>query len=70
MTGTQDLELAFAAGGTPFILQRVGNTQGLFSLGLGVFYKNEHATVSFDYDGEKGSGYTAHTGAVTVRFRF
>ncbi|NKB43401.1 MAG: autotransporter domain-containing protein [Alphaproteobacteria bacterium] len=70
MTGTQDLELTFAAGGTPFILQRVGNTQGLFSLGLGVFYKNEHATVAFDYDGEKGSGYTGHTGAVTVRFRF
>lgn len=70
MTGTQDLEVAFAAGGTPFILQRDGVTEGLFSLGLGVFYKNEHATVSFDYDGEKGSGYTGHTGAMTVRFRF
>ncbi|MBT5241543.1 MAG: autotransporter domain-containing protein [Rhodospirillaceae bacterium] len=70
MTGDQDFELTFAAGGTPFILQRQGNTQGLVSLGFGVFYKNEHATVSFDYDGEKGGGYTAHTGAVTVRFRF
>lgn len=70
MTGTQDLELTFAAGGTPFILQRSANTQGLFSVGLGLFYKNEHATVSFDYDGEKGGGYTGHTGAVTVRFRF
>ena len=70
MTGMQDFELTFAAGGTPFILQRSANTQGLFSVGLGMFYKNEHATVSFDYDGEKGSGYTGHTGAVTVRFRF
>ena len=70
MTGTQDVEVAFAAGGTPFTLQRQALTQDLISLGLGVFYKNEHATVSFDYDGEKASGYTAHTGAVTVRFRF
>jgi adhesin HecA-like repeat protein len=70
MTGTQDLEVGFATGGTPIILQRAAHTQNLMSVGLGVFYKNEHATVSFDYDGEKASGYTGHTAAVTVRFRF
>ena len=70
MTGTQNLEVGFATGGTPIILQRAAHTQNLMSVGLGVFYKNEHATVSFDYDGEKASGYTGHTAAVTVRFRF
>ncbi|MEQ9445300.1 MAG: autotransporter outer membrane beta-barrel domain-containing protein, partial [Rhodospirillaceae bacterium] len=70
MTGTQDLEYAFAAGGPTFTLEGAKHLQNVFSLGLGVFYKNEHATVAFDYDGEKASGYTAHTGAVTVRFRF
>lgn len=70
MTGTRDMEVSFATTNTPFILQGAPLTQGIFSLGFGVFYKNDHATISFDYDGEKASGYTAHTGAVTVRFRF
>lgn len=70
ITGTRDMEVSFAASNTPFILQGAPLTQDVFSLGFGVFYKNDHATISFDYDGEKASGYTAHTGAVTVRFRF
>lgn len=70
MTGTRDMEVSFVNTNTPFILQGAPLTQNIFSLGFGVFYKNDHATISFDYDGEKASGYTAHTGAVTVRFRF
>lgn len=70
MTGTRDLEVSFATSNAPFILEGQPLTQDVFSLGFGVFYKNDHATISFDYDGEKASGYTAHTGAVTVRFRF
>ncbi len=70
MSGTRNMEVAFAADGTPFNLLASPLTQDVFSVGLGMFYKNDHATISFDYDGEKASGYTAHTGTVTVRFRF
>ena len=70
MTGTGNINLAFAAGGAPFILESAALTQNVFSLGFGLFYKNDHATISFDYDGEKASNYTAHTSTVTVRFRF
>ena len=70
MTGTRSMEVMFAAGGTPFNLEARALTQNVFSLGFGVFYKNDHATVSFDYDAERASGYNAHTGTVTVRFRF
>ena len=70
MSGVRDIDVTFAAGGTPFVLEGMPLTQDVFSLGFGVFYKNDHATVALDYDGEKASGYTAHTAAVTVRFRF
>ena len=70
MSGSRNMEVVFAAGGTPFILQAGALTQNVLSLGAGVFYKNDHATISFDYDAEKASGYSAHTGTVTVRFRF
>jgi len=70
MGRTRTMEVAFAADGTPFDLQALAFTQNVLSLGVGVFYKNDHATVSFDYDGEKARGYTGHTGTVTVRFRF
>jgi len=70
MSGIRDIDLTFAAGGAPFVLEGMPLTQDVMSLGFGVFYKNDHATVALDYDGEKASGYTAHTTAVTVRFRF
>ncbi len=70
MSGIRDIDVTFAAGGAPFVLEGMPLTQDVFSLGFGVFYKNDHATVALDYDGEKASGYTAHTAAVTVRFRF
>jgi uncharacterized protein with beta-barrel porin domain len=70
MSGTGNIDLGFAAGGAAFILNTAALTQNVISLGAGLFYKNDHATISFDYDGEKASGYTGHTGTVTVRFRF
>ena len=70
MTGSRNMEVVFAAGGTPFVLQAGALTQNVLSLGFSVFYKNDHATIALDYDAEKASGYNAHTGTVTVRFRF
>jgi uncharacterized protein with beta-barrel porin domain len=70
MTGMRDVGVAFAAGGTPFVLEGLPLTQDVLSIGGGFFYKNDHATVSLDYDAEKASKYLAHTAAVTIRFRF
>ena len=70
MSGNAKINLAFASGGIPFVLNTASLSQDVLSLGAGLFYMNDHATVSFDYDGEKASGYTGHTGSITVRFRF
>jgi len=61
---------AFAATNAEFINIGDGPNKSTLATGLGLSYKNDNASLAIDYDYETGSGYSAHAGVFTIRFRF